>query len=551
MRYPTSPSTPFLPLPDGIIIHRVTEAQSLLVVGIACTLPTACCPVCGHPSERIHGNYVRTVADLPCAGRRVVLEFTVRKFVCRVASCERNIFTERTPELVQPSARQTNRLAALVQAVGLVAGGEMGSRLAERMSIVLSPSTVLRRVMALPPPSSPPVRVLGVDDFAWKKRFRYGTILVDIERGKIIDVLLDRTGITFEKWLAFHPGIEVICRDRGSDYAKAATAAAPQALQVADRWHLVRNLAEALTPLLFRCQKELRSSDREQASSSASVVSPPNPLPPPHMWQQQPPAVVEQRHRVRQQARDGQYQRMVALREQGLTQAEIARTLGVGVRTVRSWLKAGTAPTWKRRFRRRSIFDPYAAYVLERWQQGVHDGKQLFEEIRAQGFKGSHGIVKRFLQTLRGKRGKRRSQKEPGPSVPTKYAAPNNPTWLFIRRDTDLTTQERVELFLFCEQSPTAKQTYRLVQAFLTMVREQRGWELEGWLMAVEMSNIPELLRFAYSLLRDRKAVEAGLSTPYSSGPVEAQVHKLKLVKRQMFGRAKLPLLRQRLLHAI
>ena len=541
----------FLPLPDGIIIHRLTEAESLLVVGIACTLPTACCPVCRHPSERIHGEYVRTVADLPCAGRRVILEFTVRKFVCRQTECVRKIFTERTPELVHSYARQTNRLVALVQAVGLVSGGELGSRLAKRMGMVLSPSTVLRRIMVLPPPSSPPVRVLGVDDFSWKKRFRYGTILVDIERGKIIDVLLDRTETTFEKWLSMHPGIEVICRDRASDYAKAATASAPQALQVADRWHLVRNLADALTPLLSRCQKELSEIQHEQAPPPVPAHSLPRPLPKPEMWQQQTPAVVEQRHQIRQRARDEQYQRMVVLREQGLTQAEIAKTLGVGVRTVRSWLKAGTAPAWKRRFRRRSIFDPYAAYVLERWQQGVQDGKQIFEEIRAQGFKGSHGIVKRFLQTLRGKRGKHRSQKEPGSLAPTRYAAPTNPTWLFIRKVEDLTSDERIELFLLCHQSPTAKLAYLLVLAFLTMLRLRLGYEFEGWLQAVEASRIPELQRFANSLLRDRKAVEAGLTSTYSSGPVEAQVHKLKLVKRSMFGRAKLPLLRQRLIHAI
>lgn len=540
----------FLSFPDGIIIQAVVVTEKSLVVNVACTFPCAPCPLCGQASERIHGAYARTVADLPCAGRRVILEYTVRKFVCGSACCPRKIFTERRESLVQPYARMTNRLVALVQAVGLASGGELGSRLAERMSISLSPATVLRRIMAIAPPDTSAIRILGVDDFAWKKRLRYGTILVDLEQHKIIDVLLDRSDTTFTQWLTEHPTVEVICRDRASDYAKAANQAAPQALQVADRFHLIRNLADALTPLLSRCQKEAQSTAQEPSlslpSSAAPIAS--RPLPTPQTWQQQTPEVVEQRHQLRQAERDQRYQQMCELREHGLTQAQIAAQMGVGVRTVRSWLKAGAAPSWKRRFRRRSIFDPYAAYVLQRWQSGVHDGKQLYEEIRAQGFTGSHGIVKRFLQTLRGKRGKPRPNQDP---PATKRPAPNNPTWLFIRQEKDLTAEERIELFLLCQHSPTAKLAYLLVQAFLTMLRQRRGEEFEGWVQAAEVSHIPELERFALNLQRDRKAVEAGLTYAYSSGPVEAQVHKLKLVKRSMYGRAKLPLLRQRLLHAI
>jgi transposase len=420
------------------------------------------------------------------------------------------------------------------------------------MSIRISPSTLLRRIMALAPPDTSAVRILGVDDFAWKKRFRYGTILIDLEQHQIIDILLDRSDTSFSQWLADHPTVEVICRDRASDYAKAARQAAPQALQVADRFHVVRNLADALTPLLARCQKECQPPAQESAPSlpppPVALVFP-MPLPTPQTWQQQTPEVVERRHQIRQTERDQRDQQICDLREQGLTQVQIAQQMGIGERTVRSWLKAGAAPSWKRRFRRRSTFDPYAAYVLERWQAGIYEGKQLYEEIRAQGFKGNIRIVQRFLQTLRGKRGKPRPNQEPPP--PVKRPAPNNPTWLFIRQEKDLTTEERIELFLLCHSSSPARLAYLLVQAFLTMLRERRGYEFEGWLQAVEASSIPELQRFANSLLRDRQAVEAGLTYSYSSGPVEAQVHKLKLMKRSMFGRAKLPLLRQRLLHAI
>lgn len=285
---------------------------------IACLLQTACCPICGEVSERIHGSYIRTITDLPSAGRSIILKFKVRKFVCGTASCPCKIFTERHDNFVHSYARQTVRLGALIEAIGLAGGGELGSRLARRMGIDLSSSTLLRRLMALPEPATSSVRVLGVDDFAWKKRFRYGTILVDLENRKIVDVLLDRSEISFEQWLASHPGVEVICRNRETDYIKAATRASPHALQVADRWHLVRNLAEALTTVLSRCQKE-RHEALTEAAYSPPQEAVPRLLPVPSEWQQQTPEEVEQRHQARQAQRDERFRQMQALREQGLT----------------------------------------------------------------------------------------------------------------------------------------------------------------------------------------------------------------------------------------
>src|SRR6266480_2614470 len=175
-------------LPAEITMTSVDPSPTELVMGVACLPPRMECPECHQPSARIHGSYQRTVADLPCAGRNVILVLTVRKFVCGTPTCPRKIFTERLPGLVESYARMTSRLIALVQALGLVAGGQMGTRQADRTGIATSPSTLLRHLMQLPAPPIRAVRVLGVDDFAWKKRFTYGTILVDVERRKIIDV---------------------------------------------------------------------------------------------------------------------------------------------------------------------------------------------------------------------------------------------------------------------------------------------------------------------------------------------------------------------------
>lgn len=534
-----------LSLPPSVVITSITSTEPHLIIQVTCQNPTAACPLCGHVSERIHDRYVRTIADVPCGGRRVILSFTIRKFVCSLSACPRKKFTERFPDLVQPYARMTNRLNATLQALGLAAGGEMGTRLAAKLGIATTPPTLLCHLMALPLPDAPKVRVLGVDDWSWKKGSRYGTILVDLERRKIIDVLPDRKASTFAQWLRVHPEVECISRDRGTDYAAAAREAAPQAIQVADRFHLVRNLADMLQLLLARCRSEIRQAN--QGVLPEYEESPPRAFPSPETWKQEPPQQMIRTYQAHQAQREDRFGQVIFWRAQGMKQADIAKRVGLCERTVRRWLKEGALPTY-RRPHRRSVFDPYAAYVLSRWQTGVHDGRQLYEEIRAQGFAGSIRVVHRFLQTLREQR---RPLTDLAPPSPAEQFSSRSAVWLFLRKQTDLTTSEQELLTLIRQASETAERAYGLVQDFLTMVRKLQGERLDAWLEAVQSSQIQELQRFALGILRDKEPVVAGLTQVQSNGPVEAQVHKLKLVKRQMFGRAKLPLLKQRLLHTL
>jgi len=531
--------------PAGITIDSIDPSANELVIRIACDVPSMPCPECQQPSARIHSCYQRMVADLPCAGRNVILALALRKFVCGTSTCPRKIFTERLPGLVESYARMTSRLIALLQAIALGAGGQKGTRLADRFAIATTPSTLLRHLMQLPAPLTRAVRVLGVDDFAWKKRFTYGTILVDLERRKIIDVLADRESATVEAWLQEHPEVELVVRDRGKDFTKAATMGAPQAQQVVDRFHMVRNLSEVLQEILGHCRAEIRQGEAPLPQVAKAAAEPTRPLPTAATWQQRTPAHVKKVHQARQASRDDRYTQMTTLRTQGLTQREVAKRMGMSERTVRHWLKRGAAPTNERQFRRRSVFDPYAAYVLQRWQDEIKEAKQLYAEIRAQGFPGTVRIVQRFVQALR-------NDPEKIPLAPATAAdrfSSKTATWLFIRDPAQLTTKKQAELELICQRSETARKTYELTQPFMRMLRLRRGQEFEMWLSAVEASQIPELRRFAKGLLKDKSAVVAGLTLSYSNGPVEAQVQKLKLVKRSMFGRAKLPLLRQRLLH--
>jgi len=209
-------------LPDDMVIEAVYPTKIHLTVQVACTLKSASCPLCQQPSERIHGSYGRSVADVACGGRRVTLALTIRKFVCVTPDCPRKIFTERLSALVQPYARMTNRLSELLQTLGFATCGELGERVAPKLGMHVSGPTLLRRMRAvsIPPPQS--VRILGIDDWAWKKGQTYGTILVDLETRRPIELLPDRSTESAEAWLRTHPEVDIVSRDRGGNYAAAA-----------------------------------------------------------------------------------------------------------------------------------------------------------------------------------------------------------------------------------------------------------------------------------------------------------------------------------------
>jgi transposase len=273
--------TPFLPLPDGMRISQVQITERGLVVFVVSTGSTSCCPLCTLPSSSIHSTYHRRVRDVPCGGRTVQLSLTVRKFFCRNMDCKRKIFTERLPTFIEPWAQMTKRYCEEIQAIGLSTSGSLGTRLAARLGMATSWMTVLRRMMDLPTPAAGSVVALGIDDFSFRRGRKFGTILVDLDAHQVIDLLSERSSQTSAAWMREHPEIDYVSRDRGKDYAQGASEGAPQAVQVSDRFHLMKNFVEAIESEVSRCYRHLRQTQ---------LPFPAPDLPTPDEWRQAPEA---------------------------------------------------------------------------------------------------------------------------------------------------------------------------------------------------------------------------------------------------------------------
>lgn len=522
-----------LPLvPAGLLVLQVLPEPDRIVILTAPRAPTAACPLCGVPSGRIHSHYHRSLADLPWQGRRAAVVLQARRFRCVTTACPRRIFTERLPDVARPWARRTARLGGIQRQIGLALGGRPGARLAERLGMPASGDTLLRMVEGAAAPAAGTPRVLGVDDWAWRRGQSYGTVLVDLEARRVVDLLPNREAATLAAWLRAHPGVEVVARDRAGSYADGIRTGAPNAVQVADRWHLLRNCGDALQQVLDRNRGRLRDAARAVLARAAAQAPPPPP---------RQPTRLERHRRSRQADRDARFAEVVRLAQAGRGLRAIARETGLARNTIRGWLASGQPPTW-RRGERPSIVDPIIPYLQRRLAEGCGNATQLWREVRDQGFRGKVVLVRAWVARLR------------GGGDPARTPRATTPVW---RRPTArqaarmlLSGAELPELdgaFVAALREGEIGSGAELARRFASMVRGQDAAALPRWL---EDARAGPLAGFAEGIRRDRDAIEAALILPWSTGPVEGKITRLKLVKRSMYGRAGIGLLRQRMLAA-
>lgn len=545
--------------------HLFLDGKYLTFV-VAATRQTASCPLCRRRSTRVQSNYDRTLVDLPVGDRPVRLRLRVRRFRCLNRTCPRQIFAERFPRLTAAYARRTHAQRRALEDYGFAAGGTGGARLAGRREVSGSRATILRLLHAAPAPEVATPRVLGVDDWARKHGQVYGTILLDLEKHRVVDLLEDRTAAIFAAWLVAHPGVEIIARDRAGAYADGARQGAPDAVQIADRFHVLINVGEVLERVLGRKRALLKAA---AAAVNCAITPPPLRAWPSEAAAPSPanrrtrPSPGEEEEKARHRAqRHERYEAVVALHERGFNASQIARDVGIGRKTVRRFLRTGHFPERSPALPRPSILDPYEPYLRERWAAGCHNSLQLWREVKAQGFTGAASLLRRFVACWRpepGRRGSeaRRSSPEgaiPPPPAPTSILSPRQargvPTGSLLRPEADLRPDQRLYREHVLQADPELYTARALAEDFGDLVRRRQRDRLEPWLIQASQSEVGEFREFARTMRRDQTAVEAALAYEWSSGQVEGQITRLKCLRRQMYGQGSFPLLKRRLLRA-
>lgn len=551
----------FLPHLRDLDVESVTGDATHLTVVASPRAPTAVCPLCQQPSRRVHSRYRRTLADLPWSATPVRLSVHVRRFRCMNKACARTIFCERLEPVAATWARRTHLACSALIEIGMALGGRAGAALAHHLRLETTRQTVVAVVCAAPLPPVSAVRILGIDDFAFKRGRRYGTLLCDHEQGRAVDLLPDRSAATVATWLQAHPGVEIITRDRATVYAEGATRGAPDAVQVVDRFHLMQNLQQALQEDLNARSAVLQEvamicaqaavSTEAPADAPAPALAPPatsegGPPPSPHVV----PAAALHTGGV-SATKQAHYAAVHALHAQGKSHHAIAAEVGINRRTVRRYLEApeGLQPRVGR-----CTHEPYLPYLLQRWNEGCHNGRQLWREICDQGYTGARTTLSPLFTQLRHVQGlPSRQRRPPAPSSPPLTVARpvrvRQIAFHFIRSPKGLETDEQAYLVQLCAHDPTLASTYRLTQDFVRLLHERHGAALEAWMEEVAQQGTPHLQAFAAGLRQDWAAVQAGLTLSWNNGRSEGLVNKLKMIKRQMFGRAGFTLLRQRVLH--
>jgi transposase len=538
-----------------------------ILIAIDSEETSAACPLCQGLSRKVHSRYHRRIRDLPWSGKSVVLQWSVRRFFCGQSGCPRQIFAERLPKLVGRHGRTSIKFNQALVNLGLECGGEGGRRLGHKQGIGTSGDTILRRLRAMLLEYQGEPRFIGIDDFAFRKGRRYGTVIVDHESGRVIDLLPERSVESTAAWLKERDLVEVVTRDRSSLYAAGISAGRPNAVQVADRFHLSLNLREAVVKLIKR-----HTSAVIQAGHGIAATAPVLPLPslPPAAAETSPlrlacpptpqpatacaapidpsvscPQALSKASQLVAQRRQRKFQRYEQINELiagGMNISQVAKQVGVNRCTIHRLLNIGVfveQPSSHRASTSNGSIDPFAAGLKQMWDAGVHSGTELFRKIKAVGFTGTVNMVHRYIVPWR-EAGKATNR--------IVHISPNRLSWLLLKQDIVRAPDEQKLIEKLTLDCQPVREAAELAREFSPTMKEGKSEGLLGWIARVQASAITELKTFADGLMEDWKAVKAAVELPWSNGRVEGHVNRLKLIKRKMYGRAKFDLLRIRVM---
>ncbi|MCT9094303.1 ISL3 family transposase [Streptomyces sp. ASQP_92] len=497
-------------------VRQLMAVDGNLVVDAAGCGPPGRCPQCERPATRVHSRYWRQISELPVGGRGLIVRLHVRRFFCDQSQCQRRTFVEQVAGLTEPRRRSSPAAQSVMRAVATELGGRPGQRLCAKLRLHGRRTALLAQLVAPPVPARAP-RILGIDEFAFRKGRTYGTVLVDVENSRPVDVLPNRETGSVADWLQEHPGAEIVCRDRLMAFTKAIRQAAPDAREVADRWHLLQNLSTAVEKTCRRHRGCLRRP--ATADAGPPPAAPATPL----------------LDRVRQRHRD-----VNELAATGLSLSAIGRRLQLDRKTVRRYRHSDLEDLLaSAQDRGAGLLDPFTDYVQHRFQAGCTSSMQLYRELIGLGYAGGYHVVNRYVITIR-----------KGTAVPAQAVTPSPRTitsWIMRPQET-LRPSASAQLEAVRNACPEITAACDLAWEFTDMARHRQGHQLRDWIQKAEVSGPEAIGVFAGSVRQDLPAVTAGLTLPYSSGAVEGHVNRIKTIKRQMYGRASFTLLRARIL---
>lgn len=519
------------------MIETITRTDdSIVQIQARARRSTGICPGCGQRSSRLHSRYRRSLADAPVGGQPVRIVLSVRRFFCPNTGCERRTFAEQIDGLTRRHGRRSVPLRQTLTTIGLFLAGRAGARLARQLAVPVSRMTLLRLVRSLPDRVPGETTAIGVDDFALCRGHVYGTILIDMHTHQPVDVLPDRTADTLTEWLQQRTGVQTVCRDRAGAYAEGGRAGAPDATQVADRWHLWHNLTEAVEKTVTSHRAELApppETDHSDQIEGVALASVPQPAAQDEGQQVEARLVTRTRERF---AAVQQYRR------RGDSITAIGRELELDRRTVRRFANAESLEELLTTTRaRESLLDAYKPYLHQRFNSGHTDAAALTSEIKELGYRGSAKTVRRYLQPFR-------ATLTAPPPLPMPPSVRQVTGWL-TRHPDSLNEDERLDLKQVLNRSQPLATTHQQVHEFADILTNRRGHRIQEWMRQVQTSGCAALRSFASGLANDLDAVIAGLTLEYSSGAVEGNVNRIKTIKRQMYGRASFDLLRKRILN--